>query len=366
MYSICRNLWLQRLDRKFFSLEFLELENISSLQDLSFSDPSEVEVEKYRLYQVHFLNLSEDCQKILRMFMNKRPLREIAGVMGFKTEKYAKTRKFMCKEKLRNAILNDPNCKKFTKQTMNKTKYSVLVENYVDGQLDEVQQKNFEAELLINQTLAMEFRLEKDLDRILKNEQMIDFRAKCITAQEEFNSGRLKSTRVFQLARKYWYAAAAVMLILLVVGGLFLMQPGGYSNEKLFKMYYKTGEIGISRSGNADLIQALLKYHDKDYASAVTLFDEILAKDPNNFAIRYYDGMSSIEVGNYTKAINMFKSIIDNGENLYIEYAQWYLGLTFTFINGQTDDASKIFRQIANNPDHVHQKDAQFICKKLI
>jgi RNA polymerase sigma factor (sigma-70 family) len=113
LYSICRNLWLQRLDRKFFSLEFLELENISSLQDLSFSDPSEVEVEKYRLYQVHFLNLSEDCQKILRLFMNKRPLKEIAEVMGFKTEKYAKTRKFMCKEKLRNAILNDPNCKKF-------------------------------------------------------------------------------------------------------------------------------------------------------------------------------------------------------------------------------------------------------------
>jgi hypothetical protein len=45
--------------------------------------------------------------------MNKVPLREIAEIMGFKTEKYAKTRKFMCKEKLKNAIISDPNCKKF-------------------------------------------------------------------------------------------------------------------------------------------------------------------------------------------------------------------------------------------------------------
>jgi tetratricopeptide (TPR) repeat protein len=247
---------------------------------------------------------------------------------------------------------------------MNRAKYSVLVENYLDGSLDEVQQKKFEAELQVNQTLAMEFRLEKDLERILTKEEMMDFRVKCITAQEEFNAGRLKSTRVLQLARKYWYAAAAFILVLVVVGGLFLLQPGGYSNEKLFKMYYKTGEIGISRSGNADLIQALLKYHDKDYQSAITLFDEILDKDPNNFAIRYYDGISSIEVKDYNKAIKMFQGIIDNGENLYIEYAQWYLGLTY-LVNGQTNDASKIFREIADNPNHVHQKDAQSILQKV-
>jgi RNA polymerase sigma factor (sigma-70 family) len=113
LYSICRNLWLQRLDKKVFSNEFLELENISAIQETIYSEFSDTEDEKFKLYQVHFLNLSEDCQKILRLFMNKVALKEIAEIMGFKTEKYAKTRKFMCKEKLRNAILNDPKSKKF-------------------------------------------------------------------------------------------------------------------------------------------------------------------------------------------------------------------------------------------------------------
>jgi RNA polymerase sigma factor (sigma-70 family) len=113
LYSICRNLWLQRLDRRVFSNEFMEMEDLSETQDHVFSEPPEDENEKYRLFQQHFLRLSEDCQKVLRLFLNKISLKEIADIMGFKTEKYAKTRKFMCKEKLKNAIINDPSFKKY-------------------------------------------------------------------------------------------------------------------------------------------------------------------------------------------------------------------------------------------------------------
>lgn len=113
LYSICRNLWLQRLDRRVFSNEFLEMEDLSELQENVHHEQPEEEQEKYRLFQQHFLQLSHDCQKVLRLFMGKTSLREIADIMGFKTEKYAKTRKFMCKEKLKSSIVNDPFFKKY-------------------------------------------------------------------------------------------------------------------------------------------------------------------------------------------------------------------------------------------------------------
>ena len=113
LYSICRNLWLQRLDRKTFSSEFLDADNLEDLQETIHFEFTDTESEKYKLFQQHFLRLSDDCQKILRLFLEKTSLKEIADVMGFKSEKYAKTRKFMCKEKLKNRILNDPNFKKF-------------------------------------------------------------------------------------------------------------------------------------------------------------------------------------------------------------------------------------------------------------
>lgn len=115
LYSICRHLWLRRLDRREFNVGFLELKNANNLQEILQLDFEELENEKYQLYQTHFLSLSKNCRKILSLFLDKTPLKEIAQIMGFKTEKYAKTRKYLCKEKLKNKILNDPKCKKFFK-----------------------------------------------------------------------------------------------------------------------------------------------------------------------------------------------------------------------------------------------------------
>jgi hypothetical protein len=38
---------------------------------------------------------------------------EIMKIMGYKSIKYAKTRKFLCKEKLKKRIKNDPRSQKF-------------------------------------------------------------------------------------------------------------------------------------------------------------------------------------------------------------------------------------------------------------
>lgn len=114
LYSVCRNLWLQKLgQRKQFSREFGEVESYITLSEVAINERNHEELEKFRLYQEHFLSLGGDCQKVLRLFMNKVSLRDIASEMGFKTEKYAKTRKYLCKEELKKRIINDPKCQKF-------------------------------------------------------------------------------------------------------------------------------------------------------------------------------------------------------------------------------------------------------------
>ena len=114
LYSVSRNLWLQKLSkRKQFSREFSDIESFVQLPDKVMEDIYDDEVEKYRLYQHHFLTLNDDCQKVLLLFMKKLSLREIAVEMGYKTEKYAKTRKYLCKEELKKRIINDPKCHKF-------------------------------------------------------------------------------------------------------------------------------------------------------------------------------------------------------------------------------------------------------------
>lgn len=113
IYSVCRNIWLQKLNkRKQFAREFSDVETFIDLPD-KVDQFQEEEMEKYRLYQQHFLTLGGDCQKVLLLFMKKLSLKDIAAEMGYKTEKYAKTRKYLCKEELKKRIINDPKCHKF-------------------------------------------------------------------------------------------------------------------------------------------------------------------------------------------------------------------------------------------------------------
>jgi tetratricopeptide (TPR) repeat protein len=248
---------------------------------------------------------------------------------------------------------------------MNKMRYSEWIDNYVDGDLDEAGRRDFEAELDVNRDLAFEYRLEQDIQKILSQDDLLDLRAKCFSAQQEVNLSSRKLTKVIQFTRKYWYAAASVLLIAVIAGSMFLLNPGSYSPEKLFKMYYKSGEtIGVSRSGNDNMVEALRCFSRNDFQTAGVLFDQILSNDPENFAVMYYSGISNIEMKNYPRAVEMFEAIIANGDNLYTENAEWYLGLS-RLAEGKVDEAEDSFRQIASKPGHFYAKDARSILEKI-
>jgi tetratricopeptide (TPR) repeat protein len=247
---------------------------------------------------------------------------------------------------------------------MNRVRYTEWIDSYVEGELDNAGMKKFETELSVNKDLALEFRLEKDLEQSLSQEDLLDIRAKCILAQEELNLSSNKFVKVVQFTRKYWYAAASLLLIALITGGLILFNPGNYSAEKLFKMYYKSGEtIGVAR-GNDNMVEALRYFTKSDYQAAEGLFEKILANDPNNIAVMYYSGISNIEIKNYQKAIQMFESIIHDGNNLYTENAEWYLGLSH-LAAGEVDKADAIFKTIASTPGNYYTKDAKSILDKI-
>jgi len=248
---------------------------------------------------------------------------------------------------------------------MNKVKYTEWIDSYVEGELDDAEIREFEAELSNNRDLALEYNLERDLEKIIGQEDMLDFRAKCMLAQNELNLSSRKYVKVVQFTRKYWYAAASVLLIAMISGGLFLLNPGSYSAEKLFKMYYKSGEtVGVSRSGNVNAVEALRYFSKNDFQTAESLFEKILVNDPENIAVIYYSGISNIEIKNYPKAVQMFETIINNGDNLYTENAEWYLGLSH-LAAGQMDQANSIFKDIASAPDHYYSNDAKSILDKI-
>lgn len=113
LFSVCRFLWLKQLHKRKIEKEKIS-ETIPFQEDL-YDENLVMLIEKnerYGLYQKHFNTLSSDCQKLLQLFFEKVSLREIANIMGYKGEKYAKKRKFKCKELLISRIKQDAEFKK--------------------------------------------------------------------------------------------------------------------------------------------------------------------------------------------------------------------------------------------------------------
>lgn len=246
-----------------------------------------------------------------------------------------------------------------------KALYTAVIEDYLDGDLSGKQKTDFEAALKTNERLAFEFQLEKEISNALLDADILDFRAKLNDAQDEFKKENSPATRVVHILKRNWAAAAAVIVLLVVAGTIFLANPGGYSNEQLFNMYYKSGEsVGITRSGNANMVEALMSYHQGDFQKASQLFQELLENDPYNMALKYYNGIANMETENYSLSISEFQDIIADNNNLYIEYAQWYLGLAY-LVRGDEEEAKAEFGNIAGNESHYYNEEAKSILEKL-
>lgn len=111
-YSICRNIWLRRLERtrRMVYREEVEVNERTLIYSMRDDELKEDYLERLRYLHDHFLRLPKDCQTLLLMFFDKVPLKEIALKMGVSGVKYIKTRKYACKNMLRKKIMNDPAC----------------------------------------------------------------------------------------------------------------------------------------------------------------------------------------------------------------------------------------------------------------
>lgn len=111
LFAICKYLWLKNLTRQKTEKDMI-MENSSMEEyDHDFMEMADKN-ERYKLFQKHFQMLGSDCQKLLQLFFDKTPLKQIAQIMGFNSEKYVKKRKFKCKEYLVTSIKQDINYKK--------------------------------------------------------------------------------------------------------------------------------------------------------------------------------------------------------------------------------------------------------------
>lgn len=241
-----------------------------------------------------------------------------------------------------------------------------LISKYLEGDLNPIETRDFEDALIQDHELQEELDLYREVDEALSDTEVLDMRAQLDEIHEELSPQIVK--RAKQSSKhvlRYAVAAAVAVVISLGTYGLFFKKV---SDNKIVSQFYKPYDVTlVNRSANEDLSEtireALYKYESAEYIEAIALFEQILDKNPQMMASHLYTGISLMEINEYNSAGISFNKVIAQNDNLYIEQAEWYLGMVYLFTN-QKEKARKQFRKIKSG-DGYYRDEASKILRKL-
>ena len=242
--------------------------------------------------------------------------------------------------------------------------FSYFIERYNAGEMNESEELWFRKEMEGNPELRAETELRRKTDETLKKRDIINLREKLVLIENQ--------TRTSKPPRGPWKEfiryAAVFAGVAVLAGGLLLIPRHRLSNNELIDKYYTPYEAPApSRSGkmisNADYNVAIEYYQVKDYRNAAVYFSKVIKDEPRNMNSWLLNGISNFEISNYPEAMSSFETVIDDDNNLYIDHAQWYLGLCY-IKTGELEKARQQMTMIGNS-ESVHRKEARKILKRI-
>jgi tetratricopeptide (TPR) repeat protein len=238
------------------------------------------------------------------------------------------------------------------------------LEDFLDGNLIGKEMSIFLSEKEMDEELARELNLRLEVNQLIKDKGFFELRNKLDIQRNDSNvNSSFMSIRKDLL--KTWHLAAASFSLILVVGGLwYILSNKPYSTEKLVSKYYKPAhpilQIRTVDINNEDaLAQAFKYYKENDFNNALKFFNSL----ENQITARFYSGVCYIELEQFDQAIESFNYVINDNDNLFVEQADWYLGLIYLMDN-QKNRAIEQFEKISKE-DSFYASQASEILKYL-
>ncbi len=242
------------------------------------------------------------------------------------------------------------------------------IENYLSNELEDASRESFEEEMLINAGLMKDVKICNEINEAIGERDVILLRKELnkIKDSEIRDDAQKRGVTAPRLNKTIWYAAASIILL---IGLNVTFRENSLSNEQLYNDFYQPfqSNIGVSRSANLSednlVNRAIMRMNEKDYDSALLLFSDVLKNDRENVIGNFYTGSIQQIKGNYEAAIHSFNDVIRQGDNLFVEQSEWYIGLCYLNRN-EREKAIKQFKKIVQQHGY-YQKKSEDILEKL-
>ena len=243
------------------------------------------------------------------------------------------------------------------------------IDDYLMNEMEESLVVEFENEIQNNPGLMIDVKLSREINEAIGEEDVMTLRTNLINIKEseiKIDSSQKRGFSTLPFKKTILYAAASVVLLL---GLNITFQNKSYTNSELYNEFYRPleGNTGTTRSssihGEAVLNQALVKMNNKEYSTAFGMFSDILKNDPQNIVGNFYLATIHQREGRYDEAIRSFTNVIVQGDNLFVEQSEWYIGLCYINQN-EREKAIRQLRKISQSKG-FYQQQAKALLKKL-
>ena len=108
VFGVSKNLWHEHLRKNRKNVEM----DKELVDDFDPSDLLDTPLEQ--IVQRSFLKLKPECQEVLNMVIKGHDYKDIARKMNYKSEDYARRKKYLCKEALIKIVKADPEFSDYT------------------------------------------------------------------------------------------------------------------------------------------------------------------------------------------------------------------------------------------------------------
>lgn len=240
--------------------------------------------------------------------------------------------------------------------------YSKFIERYLDSEMSGDELTWFTKEMEGNPRLQKEIILRQEINEAIAETDVMKLKLQL----QNITSEKRKTIKLPTFKSLYIPAAAIVLIAI----GLITIDPFGLklTNQELFLSHYQPYEANVNFRSNQSqsdelIMQAYEKYYAQEYEVALKLFEIILDRDNSSMTSRFFTGVCYMETEQYPAASNQFHEVIKDGNNLFIEQSEWYLGLSYLAMN-DTDNALIQFTSIANSNSYYSDK-ARRIAKQI-
>lgn len=232
-----------------------------------------------------------------------------------------------------------------------------LIANYVLNKLSDNEKIEFErlmeTDADFKEQVAFETKLKRSL--FVSEHQKLKGQLQNI---ERTNSPKNRNTG--------WYWIAASIVVLLSIGAFWTFSSP--SNDALFERYYQVASntsYPIVRSNDTApdvMTKAYIAYESQDYQNAQTLFSEAY-NETSASELLFYNGMSQLESGNLSDAIETLKKHQTFKDTL-LEKSQWYLVLAY-LKSDNLAEAKTLLNSITANASSYRYAEAKELLSEL-